>query len=57
MVMPIKMGGFLGIVTITGISILLSQVLSNVPFIKLFIKYMHSLGYNPRDVNAWLALA
>lgn len=52
-----KIRGFVGIATITGISILFSQVLSNVPFVKLFIDYMHSLGYTGRDVDSWLALA
>jgi Na+/H+ antiporter NhaD/arsenite permease-like protein len=52
-----KIRGFVGISTITGISILFSQVLSNVPFVKLFIDYMHSLGYTGRDVDSWLALA
>jgi len=46
-----------GILEIALISILLSQVLSNVPFVKLFIEYMRSLGYAGADVNAWLALA
>lgn len=32
-------------------------MLSNAPFTKLFIDYMHSLGYGQQDVDAWLALA
>ncbi|KUK16806.1 SLC13 family permease [Thermococcus sibiricus] len=37
---------------LTVISLLLSQVLSNVPFVKLFIDYLKSIGYNGEDVRA-----
>ncbi|MCX8191397.1 MAG: hypothetical protein N3F06_01145, partial [Nitrososphaerales archaeon] len=48
------------IASIFGISfssILLSQLISNVPFAKLFITYMEDLGYGVKDVDAWLTLA
>jgi Na+/H+ antiporter NhaD/arsenite permease-like protein len=38
-------------------SLLMSQLLSNVPFTKLFLDYMKSLGYSPLDVDSWVALA
>lgn len=38
-------------------SVLLSQVLSNVPMVALYMPLMHNLGYGPRDVYAWVALA
>lgn len=38
-------------------SLLMSQLLSNVPFTKLFLDYMKSLGYSPSDVDSWVTLA
>jgi len=32
-------------------------VLSNVPFVKLFINYMKTLGYTGEDCSSWLTLA
>jgi len=37
--------------------LLLSQVLSNVPMVALYLPIMKSLGYGPQDVYAWAALA
>ncbi|MGC9114952.1 MAG: SLC13 family permease [Fervidicoccaceae archaeon] len=42
---------------ISAISVLLSQLLSNVPFVKLFTEYMNALGYTGADVKAWITLA
>jgi len=56
-ILPAKSCGFIGILRITIASILLSQLLSNVPFTKLFIEYMKSLGYTGNDKNEWIALA
>jgi Na+/H+ antiporter NhaD/arsenite permease-like protein len=56
-ILPAKSCGFIGILRITIASILLSQLLSNVPFVKLFTDYMKSLGYTGSDTNAWIALA
>lgn len=56
-IMPSKVDGMLGILKIATVSLLFSQFLSNVPFVKLFINYMQDLGYNAYDVDAWLCLA
>jgi len=48
---------FLGFTSITVTSLGLSQVLSNVPFVKLFINYMKSIGYTKQDIYPWLTLA
>jgi len=45
------------ILIIVGASVLLSQVMSNVPFVAVYINLMRSLGFNSLDVNAWVALA
>lgn len=42
---------------LTVASLLVSQLLSNVPFVKLFIDYMKFLGYTGEDERAWLTLA
>ncbi len=39
------------------VSILLSQILSNVPFVQLYAYNMHSIGIGPSNVVAWMALA
>lgn len=56
-VLPSKSDGFLGILKIILISLLFSQFLSNVPFVKLFINYMKDVGYTPSDIDSWLCLA
>ncbi len=56
-IMPSKIDGVLGLLKITIVSLLFSQFLSNVPFVKLFINYMQDVGYNSYDVDAWLCLA
>lgn len=56
-IMPSKTSGFEAVISITAISILLSQLLSNVPFVKLFINYMKDLGYTGLDQESWIALA
>jgi Na+/H+ antiporter NhaD/arsenite permease-like protein len=55
--LPGKVGGIEEISLISAISLLLSQLLSNVPFTRLFIQYMHQLGYGGNDVEAWITLA
>jgi len=35
----------------------MSQLLSNVPFTKLFLDYTKSLGYSALDVKSWITLA
>jgi Na+/H+ antiporter NhaD/arsenite permease-like protein len=54
-VLPAYQGGPSDILAITLISIALSQVLSNVPFVNLFATYLHHLGVE--DPKAWVALA
>lgn len=38
-------------------SVLLSQVLSNVPMVTLYFPLMKYFGYEPYDIPAWVALA
>ena len=52
-----KHGDFRDVLSIAASSIIISQFISNVPFTKLFIDYMHALGFTGEDVNAWLSLA
>ncbi|WP_333638705.1 anion transporter [Pyrobaculum aerophilum] len=54
-VLPTYIGSAYDILAITAISLFLSQVLSNVPFVSLFSTYLHSLGVT--DPKAWLTLA
>ncbi|MEM2121016.1 MAG: SLC13 family permease [Archaeoglobaceae archaeon] len=56
-IIPSKSDGMIGILKITIASLLFSQLLSNVPFVKLFINYMQDIGYSANDVDAWLCLA
>ncbi|MEM4035728.1 MAG: SLC13 family permease [Fervidicoccaceae archaeon] len=46
-----------GVLRLAVASLALSQALSNVPFVRLFIAHMRSLGYGGGDAEAWLALA
>jgi Na+/H+ antiporter NhaD/arsenite permease-like protein len=57
LLMPTMDSSIIGILRITLASLLLSQLLSNVPFVKLFIEYMKNIGYGGKDVNAWITLA
>ena len=45
------------LVTIIGSSLLFSQVLSNVPFVAVYIRAMQAAGFTGSDVRAWVALA
>lgn len=45
------------VIGISAISILLSQLLSNVPFVKLYISYLHSQGIGGSYPIVWIALA
>src|SRR5438128_12558541 len=38
-------------------SVVLSQFLSNVPFVAVYIKAMQAAGFTGADVKAWMALA
>ncbi len=55
--LPSKLGGLESLLSVTIASLILSQVLSNVPFVKLFITFMKDIGYVSADVSAWLTLA
>lgn len=54
---PYKFGCLLDIASITALSVIVSQALSNVPFTNIYVEYMKSLGYTGFDVNSWLTLA
>lgn len=56
-ILPNKIGGMNEIMMISIASLIFSQFLSNVPFTKLFISYMNSLGYTNNDINAWITLS
>ncbi|MGP3667673.1 MAG: SLC13 family permease [Candidatus Bathyarchaeota archaeon] len=57
LMLPEAQKGFTGIMGITLTSILVSQLLSNVPFTNIYISYMKSSGYAGADTQAWLTLA
>jgi Na+/H+ antiporter NhaD/arsenite permease-like protein len=57
LLLPTKEYGISSILRITISSVILSQLLSNVPFVKLFIRYMNDLGYRGSDIAEWLTLA
>lgn len=47
----------LTILNIVGTSVLLSQFMSNVPFVAVYINLMRSLGFSSLNVESWVALA
>jgi Na+/H+ antiporter NhaD/arsenite permease-like protein len=49
--------GFTGLLTLTAISLLISQLISNVPYTKLAIQHLKELGVGPGDQSVWLTLA
>ncbi len=55
--LPSKLGGLESLLSVTITSLILSQVLSNVPFVKLFITFMKDVGYVSADANVRLTLA
>ena len=57
LVLPDRLGKVESVLAVTLLSILLSQVLSNVPLVKLLIEFLKSCDYGPSDTNVWLALA
>ncbi|MGC9147445.1 MAG: SLC13 family permease [Infirmifilum sp.] len=57
MMMPHRMEGPQALASITFSSLLISQVISNVPFASFFTIYMKSLGYTRHDELYWIALA
>lgn len=57
LIMPNKLEGIASTLPIVVSSLVLSQVLSNVPFVKLFLNYMKNLGYSGSNVLEWILLA
>ncbi|MCE4608175.1 MAG: anion permease [Caldisphaeraceae archaeon] len=55
--LPRLMNNTSGFLRITLISLLFSQLLSNVPFTNIFILYLHNLGYSSRDVLSWITFS
>ena len=55
--LPSPAHGLLGFAIITFLSLTLSQLLSNVPYVKLFINYMEHIGYTGGDEKEWVTLA
>lgn len=45
------------VLNIVGVSVLLSQFMSNVPFVVVYLRVMEGLGFGAQDVRAWIALA
>lgn len=56
-IIPGMLHGFEGYLVITLLSLTLSQLLSNVPYTKLFIDYMKHLGYTGENEKEWVTLA
>jgi Na+/H+ antiporter NhaD/arsenite permease-like protein len=55
--LPSPAHGLPGFAIITFSSLILSQLLSNVPYVKLFINYMEHIGYTGGDEKEWVTLA
>lgn len=55
--LPSRLEGAAGVLAITAASLLMSQVISNVPFARFFVLYMKSLGYTSGDDLYWVTLA
>jgi len=49
--------GLTGLLTLSAVSLLISQLISNVPYTKLAIQHLKDLGVGAGDLNAWLTLA
>ena len=52
-----KSNSMVSLISILASSVLLSQVLSNVPMVALFLPVMKSVGYGPSNISSWVALA
>ncbi len=55
--LPSVVHGLTGFMVITFLSLTLSQLLSNVPYVKLFTEYMKHIGYGAGDEKEWITLA
>lgn len=54
---PVQGNNLQSVSAIMPVSIILSQILSNVPFVQLYSFQMHNLGFGATDIIPWLALA
>jgi Na+/H+ antiporter NhaD/arsenite permease-like protein len=54
---PVHGNNLQSVSAIMSVSIILSQILSNVPFVQLYSFQMHNLSFGPVDVIPWLAVA
>jgi Na+/H+ antiporter NhaD/arsenite permease-like protein len=54
---PVYGNNMQSVSAIMPVSIILSQILSNVPFVQLYSFQMHNLGFNSTTVIPWLAVA
>ena len=54
---PTPVHGLQGFTVITLLSLALSQLLSNVPYVRLALNYMESIGYTGGDEREWITLA
>lgn len=57
LLMPNAIHGVEALFILSIVSIILSQLFSNVPFVKLFIEYLKYLGYTGEDIKVWVTLA
>jgi Na+/H+ antiporter NhaD/arsenite permease-like protein len=54
---PVHGNNLQSVGAIMPVSIILSQILSNVPFVQLYSFQMHNLGFGSTDIIPWLAVA
>lgn len=54
---PVHGNNLQSVGAIMPVSIILSQILSNVPFVQLYSFQMHNLGFGATDIIPWLAVA
>jgi Na+/H+ antiporter NhaD/arsenite permease-like protein len=54
---PVQGNNVQTVSAIIPVSVILSQILSNVPFVQLYTFQMHDLGFGPANLIPWLALA
>jgi Na+/H+ antiporter NhaD/arsenite permease-like protein len=44
-------------ISIIGVSVIMSQVVSNVPFVAIYLPILQNYGFTSADVIVWIALA
>ncbi|MEM2785435.1 MAG: SLC13 family permease [Candidatus Nitrosotenuis sp.] len=57
--MPLSMSteSHMSSISIIGVSVIMSQVVSNVPFVAIYLPILQSYGFTSTDVIVWIALA